>query len=1189
MMKHVRQKHHELTKAEMDEIGVDTKTKLIGGTVSVGDEERAHVALGSDTFHFKCIQCDAEYSKRNVMRHFKQPLHQDQFDCDKLIAVSKWITTRDGNLIKNSRPGHNLLEFLMGGSTVDDDENAEDAKDAIEAEGDAEEIEGDAEPKEAAHTGPPASLAGSAKDAPPTVAEHVVDETVNATDGMVVRAPPTCSASSSVAGLGETTTEVASSSALAVRNAGSGGSIMLGSTQQMQAQAVFGAFQEMLKRFDSLDSKVGPQESKVREQTIVLREETKAWKRPENWNEVARHNWFLAEDEWKDPEFRTWLQSRSVSDKASSATCGNSAKSDTMRGLARFKGMFKTDTDEPIDEAGFLVNLVRSRTMLTLMSTEAFSDDLDFTNKALRVMGQLRQYQWEKFRHERDDRSIEYLELLTESSMKVLRRGVGKHKKTAEARKLHYDYLKIDDFASPEKTKIAVRNAMIDLELIVQSYQDQDTMPASTRLRATQLALFIIYYNGFGGRPMEWQKLKRNSCLKQLLQHPDMIEMSDFKTSSTYIVVAKGIAEGTYDAIVAFASLPSSDGKEEELLFPPTPLELKMTHKLNPAEEVEGESANDQRYCQVAKSLARAVNLVLKGHDALSPTNLRKQLHTKTGNEEVSEDFKLLCRLDTHSVQVANSNYDMARVRSTDLAKRGQKLFFKYMGEPVAYPSLEEVKASGRSVELMLKRNYNIEPTMESIPAPLPGAVKYRSIVKKADGTYAVEGKIPKHLLAEDDTAPVAPIAMAKKPKKDQPIAPRPGGSSEQGVKPNKHFNPVQVQWLLQEHSKLSCWKEGEKITRVAARNYLFILITKGIKEKILDDAHKDDHQIDHHLRNCLRIQIENRHPGDADKVATPRATMAAAPTTPRTRTPPRRMSGMKTLPKAFQASSSPADQGGDAACHTEPCEDQAKTFNSPIPRAPAAANANITRTRSPRPTTPFRWEHVEVPPLPNLGYVSDLELLSALAASPFAASTPAACTLPASTTLGSAAPRLFDTTHVQRINNNVSVCTTPAGAAPTTTTSAPPAELVAAAIASSPTIDFDPNSNRPWPSVNVITVPPRWRYVEFRMKNYAARDGLSAKLLPTWMILGCEAQRILLNHIELLFGKEHPSILGVGIKYPRYEDPDYLEIFHTRLVSKGHSVSMDDMLKWIKAAMHALKMYNDHIPEDKQQAHMRS
>ena len=485
--------------------------------------------------------------------------------------------------------------------------------------------------------------------------------------------------------------------------------INIGYKQEDRALGAVRAFQYVVSKIDALDAKVSEKPPGVKEQTLKVRDEVKKYQKSKEWDSLLRHDWPFTETELVDEDFKKWLKGHCQDD---------STYSGHIRALQRFKGMLETDNGEEIDEMGMLVNAVRSKVFEELMILDAFAADLSYTSKALTAIGKLRKYQRPIFLESNDAAALRYLELLTESKIQDLRKQVSGERKAAGGRKGLRDWEIIDAAASPELTKKAIKNSMIDLELITQRYQHATTMPASVRMRASQLCFFIVSMNGFAGRPKEWMTLPKQDYLRQLSEHAEYLAMTDFKTKAKFVVVGKGMFPGTVQALLAFASLPTVDGNDATLLFTPTPMEHKRSHQ----------DGGGSDYLNGSDLVGRGHQMYLSGYPVQTMTILRKKICTRTSGGKVSEDFAVLAYIDTHSEVTALGSYDLTKLRPRELGEKGRHLFQKYCFAPVDYPSIEEVRASGRTADVVMGRSYKCD-----VNAPLPSPPTSTPIRRKIE------------------------------------------------------------------------------------------------------------------------------------------------------------------------------------------------------------------------------------------------------------------------------------------------------------------------------------------------------------------------------------------------------------------------------------------------------------------------
>ena len=526
----------------------------------------------------------------------------------------------------------------------------------------------------------------------------------------------------------------------------------------------------MYNEVKEVKNMVKPQESSAKNQTLRVKEDVIEYSLPEDWHAKKRHQWHFSDaTPWPlESEFGRFMQRKRKTD----------TPSDDLLDCGRLLCMFETLNGTPIDLDSFLVNVVRSGAMRTLLGTRAFAGDLDFTRQILKAMNHLRDQQTEFFRDRHDKVSIEILQELTDSRLKDTQKDIYQQRKAAITKTKIQKWEISQAAAPPHIVQSAVKLAMINVELLVQRWGKAASMPVHVRIVATQLTLFVVNYNGLAGRPLEWASFHKLVCWAQLYAHMSYVYMKRFKTQSIYAFVGKHVAKGTYDTLLAFSLLPTCDGKESELLFPPTPEEMKRTWK---SKTTEGE-----RLIEVADYVSSGSQKHLPGYPPLSPTTMRQMSHTKIKNDDTSIDFKMLSLLDTHSTKVAEEHYDLSTVDPEALAKQGERLYMKYMGTAVAYPTFAEILRANHQVEEVVKRGYRCMPSEIKVPEELDAWVatqtdkrspaEFRAIVK--EGTeHKVVSSLPEELLF-DAMRQKVPASLISRDEIAEPATPRPRSRS---------------------------------------------------------------------------------------------------------------------------------------------------------------------------------------------------------------------------------------------------------------------------------------------------------------------------------------------------------------------------------------------------------------------------
>jgi hypothetical protein len=392
------------------------------------------------------------------------------------------------------------------------------------------------------------------------------------------------------------------------------------------------------------------------------------------------------------------------------------------------------------------------------------------------------------------------------------------------------------------------------LYILYLEYKDEATMPVRARLAALQCVFLVIYYNGLAGRPMEWATLLKKDAFDQLEKHPDHLVMKTFKTKKVYGWVGKAISEGTLECIKIFSKLPTVDGSESELLFPVTPDTHKQTWK---TKERSGE-----HFVGVNDVLGEAVKKYLPGYPLMGPTLLRKQITTKTKNDDVSFDWKVLAMLDTHSEEVAESNYNLSEVRPQEIARQGRRLFLKYMGDAVGFPTAQEVECVNRTAEQISRKMYRCA---------------------QADQAAGDQGS---------EAGLNTPPPLQRKParlstsKQERPAA----------ATGSQKFNDDQLEWVVGEHARLPCHGLGlplhlrGEVTGPAGKKDMMKLVRKGLLLDKLPKNYINEEKLFEAVRHIIRSHLKRQ---DAPPRSLERQfTRASTPT-------PSKSTGMKRVCRA--------------------------------------------------------------------------------------------------------------------------------------------------------------------------------------------------------------------------------------------------------------------------------------------------
>lgn len=137
-------------------------------------------------------------------------------------------------------------------------------------------------------------------------------------------------------------------------------------------------------------------------------------------------------------------------------------------------------------------------------------------------------------------------------------------KKGRLARKLKKDEKKrrdaqaIAQIPKPDAIRLAVLKSMVALHVLVEDYKAERISLATARITGTMLMIGILFWNGFAGRPGEWQKCQRDYAVAQAKSESNLIVCSEHKTDYLYGELAKFVYNGTKASSATTAAIATS-------------------------------------------------------------------------------------------------------------------------------------------------------------------------------------------------------------------------------------------------------------------------------------------------------------------------------------------------------------------------------------------------------------------------------------------------------------------------------------------------------------------------------------------------------------------------------------------------------------------------------------------------------
>ena len=343
-----------------------------------------------------------------------------------------------------------------------------------------------------------------------------------------------------------------------------------------------------------------------------------------------------------------------------------------MLALRRLFGSFDFKLPEAADKRwyiGFLVTLYRERLLSQVLHTQIYDPLWSWTGKIVVAADHLCHFAalecgrlgWQKGRTD--------IECLAQESLCPRKWRCAAARRILTIKRNKADGIKHDNLPLVPAMKMGVAKAMKMLYNIREQYKGDDDIPSFARARANVAMVGIIYCNGFAGRSGEWQIMKRQHVVDQIITKGlDHLVCPEHKTAQHYGELAKWIAPGTAEAIKVYLGLP---GKYSPLFL--EPVYRKTKHE------------------NVHSCLRRFGKMFWPGKQAPACNLMRKWYHRML--IRMARDGKcinLIAKPDAHSEKVALQIY--VTTNAKDDAYLGSLLVKEVLKEPQAWPTEDELK-----------------------------------------------------------------------------------------------------------------------------------------------------------------------------------------------------------------------------------------------------------------------------------------------------------------------------------------------------------------------------------------------------------------------------------------------------------------------------------------------------------------
>lgn len=484
--------------------------------------------------------------------------------------------------------------------------------------------------------------------------------------------------------------------------------------------------------------------------------EAKAWKLSQRDEEAGRMAWPLEPNFDVDlKKFKVYLE----------AHCGQAKKSmqQNIRLVWYVYGMFQLPSK--FSQEGFWAEMYLSGKGETWASLDILSPLIPNTANISTAVDHLIDHLIMQAGRKRHTEASRCLNGFKNEVLAPLRTKVQVQKNAARLLRLEKDAARLEQLPPQEVLKDAIKDTMICLHWAsVRAQEGQAQAQDQDRnLKACTNALMagIVFCNTYAGRPGEWAVLERSEVEEMMQAGQDWIKLTKHKTKKVYGSCGRAVPEGTRMCMQAALKVHPAEAK---FFFDPARASTKVV--------------------TMSSLLTKWSEVFTPDHLSAGPTLQRKLMHTKPQDEEVaSKVFAEICKYDKHKTTTGQRNYVAAALE--DEAKKGAIIFKNVLGDPVQWPTPQEVKAGKakalKTLDLMYKRTSSKADQGEDDEGGVEEAFE-----DPEDGEEEGEEEEEEHA-AEDDALEGAAEALAREEEgkagePERPAAEVDGGGWKQWV-----------------------------------------------------------------------------------------------------------------------------------------------------------------------------------------------------------------------------------------------------------------------------------------------------------------------------------------------------------------------------------------------------------------------
>ena len=393
---------------------------------------------------------------------------------------------------------------------------------------------------------------------------------------------------------------------------------------------------------------------------LRLTSEAKAWDLSQRKDDVQRMAWPLKPNKKVPLEsFKVFLETQ--------CGLGKSSVEQNVRLIGYVYGMFHLPTQ--FSQEGFWASVYLSGMADTWANLQIMSPSIPNTSNISTAMNHLIDHltmHADRARHREASRCLNGLK---KEVLIPLHNKVQAAKAEALQVNREKDAEKLEQLPPQDVLKAAVKDTMVALHWAEEKAKSGEGVDGNLKACANALMAGIVFCNSYAGRPGEWTVLERTSVEALLESGKDWIRMYKHKTSKVYGSAGRAVSSGLKEGMKAMLKIHPSSAK---YFFDParsTTTAVTMSVLLDKWSET-----------------------FTPGYQNAGATLQRKLMHTVPQKDEVAQlVFREICKYDKHKTNTGLRNYVAADLENE--AKKGAIIFRNVLGDPVEWPSAEEVAA----------------------------------------------------------------------------------------------------------------------------------------------------------------------------------------------------------------------------------------------------------------------------------------------------------------------------------------------------------------------------------------------------------------------------------------------------------------------------------------------------------------